>query len=50
MNKFEVTIQTNGGSNVTITVNANSAGQAKSIAQAQYPGWTVTSTRDLGRN
>lgn len=50
MNQFEVTVQTSGGSTLTVTVNANSAGQAKSIAQAQYPGWTVTSTRDLGRN
>lgn len=49
MNQFEVTLLSNGGSGITVTVNANSSDQAKSIARAQYPGFTVTSTRDLGR-
>jgi hypothetical protein len=50
MNQFEVTVQSSGGTTLTVVVSATSSGQAKSIAQGQYPGWTVTSTRDLGRS
>lgn len=49
MNQFEVCLQSRGGSPVTITVTANSSSQAKQIALAQYPGWIIASTRDLGR-
>ena len=49
MNQYEVTVQSPGGQTITIVVGANNSDQAKMVAKAQYPGWTVTSTRDLGR-
>lgn len=50
MNMFEVCLLSPGGSPVTIRVAANSSEQSKAVAKSMYPGWTVASTKDLGRS
>lgn len=49
MNMFEVCLLSKGGSPIKIHVAANGSQQAKLVALSMYPGFTIASTRDLGR-